>query len=160
MKEEIISQYNNALHMLANVIELCPESLWNDDVNYENTYWRIVYHTLFYTALYLSKSPEHFTRWEKHETNYNRLGKMNDDGEHIVITVIYTKEELGKYLQTVCAGLDESIDDATLSAPSGFEWLPMNKLELYLYNLRHIQHHTGQLVERLHTNGVTRVAWY
>ncbi len=34
MKTELVSQYKNALRMLANVIELCPEKLWDDTVNY------------------------------------------------------------------------------------------------------------------------------
>ncbi len=36
-----------------------------------------------------------------------------------------------------------------LDADSGFYWLPFNKFELQLYNIRHIQHHTGQLTDRL-----------
>jgi hypothetical protein len=45
-------------------------------------------------------------------------------------------------------------------APSGFFWLPFSKLELQLYNIRHVQHHTGQLIDRLRTVagiGVARV---
>jgi hypothetical protein len=34
-------------------------------------------------------------------------------------------------------------------APSRFAWIPLNKLELQFYNIRHIQHHTGELFERL-----------
>jgi len=160
MKKELISQYKKALRMLANVIELCPEKLWDDAANYENTYWRIVYHTLFYTALYLAEDADHFTRWEKHEANYNRLGNLTDDGEPIAITTRYSKAELSGYLQSIVLGLDEHIREDNLTGLSGFYWLPMNKFELCLYNLRHIQHHTGQLVERLHGVGVSGVAWY
>jgi uncharacterized damage-inducible protein DinB len=42
---------------------------------------------------------------------------------------------------------------------SGFDWLPTNRMELHLYNIRHIQHHTGQLVERLRQNGVKGIRW-
>ena len=160
MKKELVSQYKNALRILANVIELCPEKLWDDAVNYENAYWRIVYHTLFYTALYLAAHADRFTAWEKHEANYNRLGKLTDDGKLIIITTRYSKAELSGYLQTIVLGLNGNIDEDNLTAPSGFYWLPMNKFELYLYNLRHIQHHTGQLVEQVHGVGVTGVAWY
>jgi uncharacterized damage-inducible protein DinB len=34
---------------------------------------------------------------------------------------------------------------ATLRGPAGFEWLSFTRSELPLYNLRHVQHHTGQL---------------
>lgn len=33
----------------------------------------------------------------------------------------------------------------SLAAPSGFSWRPFSRGELHLYNLRHIQHHTGAL---------------
>jgi len=160
MKKELVSQYKAGLRMLANAIELCPDKLWDDAVNYENAYWRIAYHTLFYTALYLAENADCFAQWEKHEPNYNRLGKLTDDGAPILITTLYSKAELSGYLQSIVLKLDENIDEHNFTAPSGFYWLPMNKFELYLYNLRHIQHHTGQLVERLHDVGVKGVAWY
>ncbi|KPJ52053.1 hypothetical protein AMJ39_08795 [candidate division TA06 bacterium DG_24] len=43
--------------------------------------------------------------------------------------------------------------------PSGFPWLPFNRFELHLYNIRHIQHHAGQLIERLRSQGVTDFEW-
>lgn len=45
-----------------------------------------------------------------------------------------------------------------LDAPSGFFWLPFNKLELQLYKTRHVQHHAGQLIDRLSTEGNIEVA--
>ena len=89
-----------------------------------------------------------------------RFEKLTDDGAPILITTHYSKAELSGYLQSIVLKLDENIDEHNFTAPSGFYWLPMNKFELYLYNLRHIQHHTGQLVERLHDVGVKEVAWY
>ncbi|HNS50851.1 MAG TPA: hypothetical protein PKO09_06665 [Anaerolineae bacterium] len=34
-------------------------------------------------------------------------------------------------------------------AGSGFHWLPFSKLELRHYSIRHLQQHTGELMERL-----------
>ena len=36
---------------------------------------------------------------------------------------------------------------------------PFNKMELQLYNLRHLQHHTGQLAARLRTAANLAVTW-
>jgi uncharacterized damage-inducible protein DinB len=33
----------------------------------------------------------------------------------------------------------------SLHGPSGFSWIPTSRGELYLYNLRHVQHHAGQM---------------
>ena len=41
---------------------------------------------------------------------------------------------------------------------SGFNWLPFGKLELQLYNIRHIQQHTGELSQRLGDHGID-VPW-
>ena len=50
------------------------------------------------------------------------------------------------------------IDETDLEVVSGFDWIPFTKFELTLHNLKHIQHHTGQLYERLRVNNIT-VEW-
>jgi hypothetical protein len=57
MKNELVSQYRSSIKMLMDTVEKCPDSLW-DDATYENAYWRIVYHALFYTSLYLTGSED------------------------------------------------------------------------------------------------------
>jgi len=44
--------------MLTDTIKRCPDELWENN-EYENTYWRIVYHTLYYASLYLE--PDKFS---------------------------------------------------------------------------------------------------
>lgn len=39
--------------------------------------------------------------------------------------------------------------ETTLQAPAGFARRKFSRGELYIYNLRHVQHHTGQLSARL-----------
>jgi hypothetical protein len=46
-----------------------------------------------------------------------------------------------------------------MDGPSGFYWIPMNKLELQFYNIRHLQHHTGELCERLGKTGAVEIGW-
>ena len=43
----------------------------------------------------------------------------------------------------------ERVTQLDLEAHSGFEWLPFGKLELQIYSIRHLQQHTGELMERL-----------
>jgi hypothetical protein len=45
------------------------------------------------------------------------------------------------------------------SLPSGFYWLPMNKLELQIYNIRHIHAHAGELAERLSQRAGIEIDW-
>ena len=46
-----------------------------------------------------------------------------------------------------------------LEAEAGFYWLPFDKLELQIYNIRHIHQHTGELCERLGAQGGIEVGW-
>ncbi len=158
MKEEIISQYKASLKMLQDVIDRCPGKLWKNE-KYENSYWRIVYHTLFYTSLYLSKSVSNFVPWIKHKKNYNYLGDTASDGMPVVIKNIYSKKEMIEYLEIIIKECENSVEEMSEYERSNFEWLPISKTELHLYNIRHIQHHTGQLIERLHQAGITGIKW-
>jgi hypothetical protein len=138
-------------------IEKCPENLWENNT-YASAYWRIVYHSLFYTALYLSESAESFIPWSGHIINYNCLGSLSNDNEPIIIDNSYSKGAMTDYAQSIYHSLDNVVTDLTNNS-SGFGWLPMSRLELHLYNIRHLQHHVGQLIERLHQNGIKGINW-
>lgn len=158
MKAAIISQYRAALKMLIEVIEKCPGSLWNDSC-YEVDYWRIAYHGLFYTGLYLSENIDTFVPWENHRPDYNQLGTVNHENKPVIISTPYTKAELLNYANSISKNLEETINRTNEDDESGFPWIPMDKFELHLYNIRHLQHHIGQLVERLHQNGINGISW-
>ena len=46
-----------------------------------------------------------------------------------------------------------------LSAASGFSWLPFDKLELQIYNIRHLQQHVGDLSTFLMTEVNLEINW-
>lgn len=41
----------------------------------------------------------------------------------------------------------------------GFDWLPMTKLEVQFYTLRHLQTHVGEVAERLSQRVDIDVGW-
>ncbi len=157
MEREITSQYKASLRMLTDVIKKCPDSLW-DNAEYENQYWRIVYHALFYTHLYLFESPEKFIPWIKHVETYNYLGTVTSENKPVVIDCIYNKDEMIDYARLIYNDCENLVRDNN-AKESGFDWLPMSRLEIHFYNLRHLQHHTGQLIERLHQAGIKGIKW-
>ena len=158
MQNELISQFKSALQMLQNNIEICPDALWND-ASYTNIYWQIVYHTLHYTRLYLSSSEETFISWAEHHANWHRFEKVNSDEKRGTTSFQYSKLALLSYVAQTNEDVESQINDKEFYKPSGFEWLKMNRLEVHLYNLRHLQHHTGQLTERLQQNNVRGLIW-
>lgn len=77
----------------------------------------------------------------------------------ITITVIYTKEEMVTYAESILDNCLPLIQDNAMQEPSGYEWLPMNAFEKHIYNIRHLRHHIGQLVEKLHAIGIRGIEW-
>ena len=71
----------------------------------------------------------------------------------------YSKEEILEYLDVCKKEAEEKVSAMDLNAESGFYWLPFKKLELQFYNIRHIQHHTGALIDRLRTKENIGVGW-
>jgi len=157
--EIIGKQYRASMAMLREAITQCPESLWLAPV-YPNKFWHIAYHVLYCTHMYLHKSLEECIRWEKHRENYQFLGRLPwPPHDQPKIESPYSKEEILEYLAICNQEIDTRVPSLDLNAPSGFDWLPFGKLELQLYNLRHIQHHTGQLIDRLRTVAQIGVGW-
>ena len=155
VKNTIKSQYLASLEMLKGAIEDCPESLWSNP-EYKNPFWHTAYHALFYTHLYLQKSEGDFVPWVKHKDEYRSLGSSGEESE---FGEPYSKEEILAYHQLCCEQVEEQVTSLELEAESGFSWLPFDKLQLQFYNIRHIQHHTGELFERLGAYGDFELKW-
>jgi hypothetical protein len=151
MHQALLSQYHAALGMLQSAIAQCPDALWAD-TQYASTYGQIAYHTLYFTGLYLSANETAFRPWSGHRQGAQQLGKAAE-------VRTYLKPHVADYLKDILVSLESLLEYDQPDAPSGFEWLPFSRLELHLYNLRHIQHHTGQLIERLHAQGIQYIEW-
>jgi len=148
------SQYHAALSMLEQTIDQCPDSLWNDPAD-SPRFWRLVFHTLFYTHLYLEDREENFRRWEKQGP-----GIEGDETEmRSSELTAFTKPEIKEYLGICRTRVDESLASVDFEGESGFHWLPFQKLELQFYNIRHIQQHAGQLSERLRLRAGIDPGW-
>jgi hypothetical protein len=75
------------------------------------------------------------------------------------IEVPYSKEEILEFHE-VCRGeIEDRVQSLELDLPSGFPWLRLSRMELHIYNIRQLQHHAGQLIDRLRTAGNIGVAW-
>ena len=159
MKQVIKSQYKASLAMLREAIRKCSGSLWLDDA-YTHPFWRVAYHTLVFTDLYLSVSVDRYEPWTKHIDELESLGPMIHKGGKLPRSgPAYAKDEIETYCDLVIGGVDAAVDGLALDSQSGFSWLPFSKLELQLYNIRHVQHHAGQIIERLRQNLNEGVDW-
>lgn len=163
------SQYHAALAMLRQSIERCPDNLWPDP-NYTNPFWRIAYHVLYYTHLYLQPEFEAFLPWEHHQTGLQYLDDIKAPPEIDAIAelphrppqtdVPYTKAEVLVYWNYCDNSIDKWVDALNLlDSESGFSWYKLSKLEHQLISIRHTQHHAAQLADRVRATAHVGVDW-
>jgi hypothetical protein len=163
------SQYHAALAMLRQSIERCPDDIWSSD-DHTNSFWRLAYHALYYTHLYLQPKFEAFFPWEHHQTGLQYLDDINAPPEIEAIAelphrppqtgVPYTKAEVLEYWNVCDNMIDKWVDAINLLDPeSGFSWYKLSKLEHQIISIRHTQHHAAQLVDRVRKASNTGVDW-
>ncbi|MBI5943731.1 MAG: hypothetical protein HY864_05130 [Chloroflexi bacterium] len=134
IKHILQSQYLLALAMLKQAIVKCPPEAW-DDANDKDKFWFVAYHTLRYAHQYLKARDKGYPRWEQRA--YSKPGKL------------FTKEEILERLAAVEQDVVTQLAIMNLEEKTGATGHLANKLELQIYNIRHIQQHAGELYQRL-----------
>ncbi len=159
LKQIIQSQYLASLEMLKEAITTCPDAMW-DNPEDKNRFWHLAYHALFFTHLYLQPTEKDFLPWEKHQDQMQFMGQLSESpDEEPAAGEAYSKEALLEYLAVCQQQVVTLVPGLDLDSESGFYWLPFGKLELQFYNIRHLQHHTGELCERLGHRAQVDVKW-
>ena len=101
-----------------------------------------------------------FTPWRLHRPEYQFLGQLPWPPQAAPkIGEPYDKETVLDYLAFCQQQVVERAPRLNLEAESGFNWLPFNKPELQIYNIRRLQQHTGELMERLGTRAGIELDW-
>lgn len=145
-------QHHYGFEMLRECIERYPDDLWESG-QHPRCFWRIAYHAIYYTDRYLQPSARSFKPWNEHRKDISVLWGNPP------IEPIYTRAEVLTFLNLTDSKVDAMIDALDLnSEASGFSLYKMPKLDLLMLNLRHLQHHVGQLSELLMARGVD-VTW-
>lgn len=137
VKESIWHQFGASLDMLENAIRMCPDEHWDTQVKF----WYSAYHCIFWTDYYLSVEPAKFGPPAPFTfSEFDSEGKMPER--------TYSKAEVLGYLAFCRHKANKLISGLTLDLLNS-RWIDDHKdfslLEMLLYNLRHIQHHTAQL---------------
>jgi hypothetical protein len=162
IQSAVMGQYGAALSMLAGSIERADRETWLAPVA-QFPFWHVAYHTLYYADLYLSPNEQAHRPQPFHLPDYNFLGPQSwAPDKKFVADRPYDKNTLAAYAETCRAKAKVAIplqSEADLAGPSGFSWLNFTRLELHLYNIRHIQHHTGQLTAALRRRGAEGTPW-
>jgi hypothetical protein len=145
LQQSLWKQFGASIDMLKNAIEQWPEALWES----ERRFYYMAYHTVVFLDYYLTMpagafvSPLPFT--------ISATGRLPEGAiDDVLPNRIYSKAELLDYLQAsrekcrrVLADLmDERVTQRWVEVGGDMDY---SVLELLLYNMRHVQHHTAQL---------------
>jgi hypothetical protein len=137
LKTELWKQFGASIDMLENAIAKCPPELWND----ERKFWYTAYHTLFFLDYYLDTNPDNFITPEP-------FGMTEMEIDEVMPERTFTKAELLSYVKH-CRGkaskLIGGFNEKTAASRWKNRYREYSMLEMQLYNMRHLMHHTGQL---------------
>lgn len=155
----VASQFHAALSMMEQTVTVCPEDLWYGN-GQPNPFWRVAYHAIFYVDLYLQPAEDDLSLWEGAREGYQYLGPTPWP-PHLqpAAEQPYTSKEILAYIEYCREEVDRTVRQVDLGASSGFHWLPFDKMELQIYNIRHLQQHVGDLSTLLLTQAGIEIQW-
>ena len=153
LKEEIWNQFGASIDMLENAIRLCPNEFWDT----ETKFWYNAYHCLFWLDYFLTLEPDTFC--PPKPFTLSEFDPASPTPERP-----YTKDELLSYLHASrekCHGLISGLTDQLLRQRWVNAYRNYSVFEILLYNMRHVQHHAGQLnlLLRQETDSAPQWVW-
>ena len=159
-KQLIENQFEAALCTLSLCIDRCPDSVWHARVG-NLTFCQVAFHGLFFTDYYLGAGEEGF-RTQPFHVEHADFFRDYEEFQHRVQQYAYDQRAVQAYVQhcrqkataAIAAETEES-----LQGPSGFTRRNCSRAELYVYNLRHVQHHAAQLSLRLRIDAGVEIPW-
>ena len=150
INESLVSQFNASLKTLENCINSCTVEKW-DQSHGDYPFSQVVFHALFYCDFYLSENEEAFKNQEFHE-NHKETFSDYEELEYRLPIHLYSKNFVKEYLEYCKEKINKVVKDVReidLLNVREDSIKKMSKLELYIYTIRHIQHHAAQLGLRL-----------
>lgn len=155
-----MNQLLATMSTLKQSIDTCPEKEWNERHG-DYPFSQVVFHALFFTDYYLSENEEEFLAQEFHKTNTS-LFTDYEELENKIPEHLYTVEQINGYLKFCITKIRSKLANEglrSLSEESGFKNRRMSKMELYIYVIRHIQHHAAQLGLRVQQLTGRELVW-
>jgi len=140
LKSILRHQFGAAIDMLENAIVACADHLW-DCEDPDTRFWYMAYHTLFYLDYYVSEEPDRFM-----PPSPFTLSEFDPSGQ--LPERVYSKEELLNYLafgRKKCYNRIMGLSETGEGKRFANERRDYSAMEILLYNMRHVQHHTAQL---------------
>lgn len=140
-------QIGAAFKMLETAIENANDTTWTAKIN-NVPFWQMCYHVLWFTDFYFHADQKTFQPRSfdvegmknvmvKPDSRMLEIQKHPISKSTMKAYCTYARQKANQFIQ--------SIDNSFFTTPSPFEWHGFPKIDLVDYNLRHLQHHVGQL---------------
>ncbi len=160
MRSMLVNQFEASLRTLGLCVARCPDELWDVRVG-NHPFSQVAFHTVFFADYYLGLEPESLRKQAFHTSNPTLFGDYEQLQDREPVAV-YERPPIEAYLifchakavATIAAETEES-----LRAPARFHRRDMSRVELYVYNIRHIQHHAAQMSLRLRLDASVEIPW-
>ena len=148
INQMLLGQYEAALSMFREAIASCPAEHWEAKVANQTARY-VAFHTLYCTDIYLSRSESAFTT---HEFVIEGRGvpfgtPLPKDRPPPCLSqqraIDYTDYCIAKAREALAAETESD-----LAGDNGFG-RSFSRAEMHIYNIRHVQHHTGALAAHI-----------
>jgi 8-oxo-dGTP pyrophosphatase MutT (NUDIX family) len=147
-------QLGAAIDSLDDVLDICPDSVWAASAE-EPWFWYMAFHVTFFLDYDLAERADAFSPPAPFT-----LAELDPAG--VLPDRVYAKSEVRAYL----AYCREKVRARSIG--SSTTWLQSHHVycnfegsgfEMLLYSMRHVQHHTAQLVALLRRHGIAAPRW-
>lgn len=166
-KNCLLKNFLAAIDMFKNIIVLCPDKVWEQD----KKFFYLTYHTAIFLDYYLSNPVKEFYP----SLPYTILDSLPPEAvDDVIPNKFYTKEDLVEYISAIRKKCQNLIQHASGEKLDG-RWIKDEEINLHglcptlvsnytlmeilFYNLRHLQHHAGQLNLLLRQQANIAAAW-
>ncbi|HXF82294.1 MAG TPA: DinB family protein [bacterium] len=159
----LVNQYAAALSMLKAAVTQCPQGAWDAPVA-SHRFSQVVFHTLYFTDLYLGREDEAAFRAQPVHRELAPLfahlpAKVEPFEDPVprsydrALLLAYLEFCRRKAAEIVAAETEETLRAAEIFGGA------FSRAELHVYNIRHVHHHAAQLSLRLRLDSGRGVAW-
>jgi uncharacterized damage-inducible protein DinB len=146
------THFNMSFDMLENMIDKCPDSLW-DKKRGGFIFWQQILHALTGVNFWMRLANDRFTEPFIGKVLYPELDGEPEDS--------LTKEELKAYareVRSLCDAFFDKKNDAWFAEKSVL-YDKITNMDIVLMLMRHIQYHTGHCDSILREDGFEAVEW-
>lgn len=160
-KQSIASQFEAAFLTLQKCIDQCPDESWHQPVA-NRVYSQSLFHALFFGDLYLGESMERMKEQDFHRAHSEEFSDYEELKYDVEPVKTYERSFVQTYLDFCRSKAKLEVggeSEDSLLAQVNSPWHTFSRLEMHVYNIRHLQHHGAQLILRLRLNHNPEIDW-